>query len=223
MQPEFILVTGANGTGKTTLIESNRSVLEAAGFKIIIPDNILKYATSHTDAPAVIQEHVDNALSQRSNFILESPFQFQSLITTIDQIRETGYSLSLYQLFVDNVMKSAIRVKDRFKEGGLYINTSQVEANFNANLNNVGGQYDRFDHAYFIDNSTNREMKLAAEFKGPLLIRYHSIASLYLRDLFEQEGVMEKIDRHTLKVIQANKDYTSEVLRQSLPRRRLKF
>lgn len=66
-------------------------------------------------------------------------------------------------------------------------------------------------------------MKLAAEFKGPLLIRYHSISSLYLRDLFEQKEVMEKIDRHTLNVIQANKDYTSEVLRQSLPRRRLKF
>lgn len=86
MQPEFILVTGANGTGKTTLIESNRSTLEAAGFQIIIPDNILKYATSHTDAPSVIQEYIDNVLVERSNFVLESPFQFESLIKIIDKI-----------------------------------------------------------------------------------------------------------------------------------------
>jgi predicted ABC-type ATPase len=154
---------------------------------------------------------------------LESPFQFQSLIKTIDQIREASYSMSMYQLFVDDVLKSTIRVKDRFKEGGLYINTDQIGVNFNANLSNVASQYDRFDHAYFIDNSANRKMKLAAEFKGPSLIRYHSISNLYLRDLFEQKAVIEKIDGHTLKIIQANKDYTSEVLRQSLPGRRLKF
>jgi predicted ABC-type ATPase len=58
MQPEFILVTGANATGKTTLIEKNRATLESAGFEIIIPDNILKYATSHTDVSAVIKEHL---------------------------------------------------------------------------------------------------------------------------------------------------------------------
>jgi predicted ABC-type ATPase len=52
MRAEFILVTGANGTGKTMLIESNRLLLEREGFRIIIPDDILRHATSLTDSPA---------------------------------------------------------------------------------------------------------------------------------------------------------------------------
>jgi len=34
---EFILVTGANASGKTTLIGKNRHSLEYASFRIIIP------------------------------------------------------------------------------------------------------------------------------------------------------------------------------------------
>jgi recombinational DNA repair ATPase RecF len=43
MSAEFILITGANGTGKTMLIEGNKLLLERGGFRIIIPDNILRY------------------------------------------------------------------------------------------------------------------------------------------------------------------------------------
>jgi predicted ABC-type ATPase len=120
MSAEFILITGANGTGKTMLIEGNKLLLERGGFRIIIPDNILRYATSLTDSPALIQEHIDNAISSGDNFVLESPFQFESLVETIARIKKAGYNMSLYQLFVKDVKQSAIRVKDRFREGGIY-------------------------------------------------------------------------------------------------------
>jgi predicted ATP-binding protein involved in virulence len=67
MSAEFILVSGANGTGKTMLIESNRPLLEKRRFQIIIPDNILRHATSLTDSPALIQDHIDNAISSAGN------------------------------------------------------------------------------------------------------------------------------------------------------------
>ena len=105
-------MTGANGSGKTMLIESNRLLLKKEGFRIIIPDNILRQATSLTDSPTFIQEHIDNAISSGGNFVLESPFQFESLIDTLARIKKNGYSLSLYQLFVRDVKQSAIRVKE---------------------------------------------------------------------------------------------------------------
>jgi predicted ABC-type ATPase len=109
MRTEFILVTGANGTGKTMLIESNRPLLEKEGFRIIIPDNILRHATSLTDSPALIQDHIDDAIASGGNFVLESPFQFESLVETLARIKKTGYRMSLYQLFVKDVKQSAIR------------------------------------------------------------------------------------------------------------------
>ena len=195
MSTEFILVTGANGTGKTMLIESNRLLLEREGFRIIIPDNILRHATSLTDSPALIQEHIDDAISSRSNFVLESPFQFESLVETLTRIRKAGYSMSLYQLFVKDVKQSAIRVKDRFQEGGIFIRTELVISNFNANLNNVANHYYLFDHSYFIDNSTNQNTKLVAEFRKAVLVRFYATKTLicetYLNKAF-WEGKWEK-------------------------------
>lgn len=223
MRAEFILVTGANGTGKTMLIESNRLLLEREGFQIIIPDNILRDATSLTDSPALIQEHIDNAIFRGGNFVLESPFQFESLIETLARIKKTGYNMSLYQLFVKDVKQSAIRVKDRFQEGGIYINTEQVVSNFNANLNNVANQYYLFDHSYFIDNSTNQGVKLVAEFRKAVLVKFYSTENLYLRNLFEQSLLRKKMEKEVFKIIKANRDYPAHTYGRKKSGPRLKF
>ena len=223
MRTEFILVTGANGTGKTMLIESNRLLLEKEGFQIIIPDKILRHATSLTDSPAFIQEHIDDAIASGGNFVLESPFQFESLVETLARIKKTGYGMSLYQLFVKDVKQSAIRVKDRFREGGIYIHTGQVISNFNANLNNVANFYYIFDHSYFIDNSTNQNMKLVAEFKKAMLVKFHPTANPYLRNLFEQSTLLGKMGKEVFKIIKANRDYPTHAHRQRKSGPRLKF
>ena len=223
MGAEFILVTGANGAGKSMLIESNKLLLEREGFRIIIPDNILRYATSLTDSTALIQEHIDDAISAGGNFVLESPFQFESLIKTIARIKKAGYGMSLYQLFVKDVKQSAIRVKDRFQEGGIFIPTDQVVSNFNANLNNVANQYHLFDHSYFIDNSTNQDMKLVAEFKKAVLVKFYSTQNPYLRKLFEQSTLQRKMGKEVFKIIKANRDYPPATSRRRKAGPRLKF
>jgi predicted ABC-type ATPase len=222
MKPEFILVTGANGTGKTNLIETNRFSLESDGFKIIIPDNILELATSHTDISEVIKEYVDDALSQKVNFVLETPFQFESMKATLDRIRSAGYSMSMYQIFVKGVGESAIRVQKRYKEGGLFIDPEEVRNNFNANFKNVADQFGRFDHSFFIDNSTNKGMKLAAEFHKGILFRLNPTDNLYLRKLFQVSALLKRIDKVFLKIIKANKNYPGS-LRKRRSGRRLKF
>lgn len=223
MSAEFILVTGANGSGKTMFIESNRLLLKREGFRIIIPDNILRHATSLTDSPALIQEHIDNAISSGANFVLESPFQFESLIDTLARIKKVGYSMSLYQLFVKDVKQSAIRVKDRFREGGIYIQTEQVISNFNANLNNVASQYCLFDHSYFIDNSTNQDMKLVAEFKKAVLVKFYSTKNHYLQNLFAQSTLRKKMGKEVFKIIMANRDYATRAYGRKKSGPRLKF
>lgn len=223
MSTEFILVTGANGTGKTMLIESNRLLLEREGFRIIIPDNILRHATSLTDSPALIQEHIDDAISSRSNFVLESPFQFESLVETLKLIRKAHYSMSLYQLFVRDVKQSAIRVKDRFLEGGIFIRTDQVVSNFNANLNNVANHYYLFDQSYFIDNSTNGNAKLVAEFKKAMLVKLYPTKNPYLRSLFEQSLLRGKMGKEMFKIIKANRDYPTRITGKRKSGPRLKF
>lgn len=130
--------------------------------------------------------------------------------------------MSLYQLFVKDVEQSAIRVKDRYNEGGAFIRTDEMKSNFKANLSNVANQYFRFDHSYFIDNATRKEMKLLCEFNKALLIQYRASDHFYLRKLFQQSALTGKINKYFLKIIQVNKDYPRS-LRQRYQGRRLKF
>ena len=223
MQLEFILVTGANGAGKTSLIEINRALLEEAGFRIIIPDNILRDATSLTYSSAIIMEHIDSALLARSPFVLETPFQFDTLVVTLNRIRDAGYTMSMYQVFVKDEKQSAIRVKDRFQAGGLFINTDQVIANFKANLENIANYYSLFDHSYFIDNSMNRGMKLAAEFEKKKLMMFRSLNHPYLLNLFNLSAVNGKTQMEALRIIKKNQVYSANVVIQKKKGRQLKF
>jgi predicted ABC-type ATPase len=214
MKPEFILVTGANGAGKTMLIEANRPLLEQAGFRIIIPDFILRHAASLTDTDAIMKEHFDEAITKKTYFVLESPFQFDSLTDLLARTRTAGYNMSMYQLFVKDESQSAIRVKDRFNAGGMYINTEQVISNFRANKDNVGKYYGYFDHSYFIDNSTNQPRKLVAQFRRKKLVLFRSQDHSYLRDLFIQSAVKGKTYLDALSIIKGNQDYTSNGINQ---------
>jgi hypothetical protein len=82
-----------------------------------------------------------------------------------------------------------------------------VTSNFNANLNNVANQYNLLDHSYFIDSSTNQDMKLVAEFKKAALVKFYSTQNPYLRNLFEQSTLQRKMSKEIFKIIKANRNY----------------
>jgi predicted ABC-type ATPase len=222
MRPEFILVTGANGVGKTTLIENNRSLLEAADFKIIIPDDIFRRADSYTAAADTVTNQIFSAIEDKKNLVLESPFRSDTLNHTLDDLRKSGYSMTMYQLFVKNVEQSVIRVKDRFKKGGLYIDSSNVRDNYIANMNNVANEYYRFDHSYFIDTAEKGGRKLVAAFDKAVMVQYRPSSIDYLKELFRQSALNKKISKDYLKIIEDDRDYPRP-LRKRSPRHRLKF
>jgi hypothetical protein len=131
--------------------------------------------------------------------------------------------MALYQLFVKDVKQSAIRVKDRFREGGIFIHTDQVLSNFKANMNNVADHYYLFDHSYFIDNSTNQDIKLVAEFKKAVLVKFYSTPNPYLQKLFEQSTLKRKMGKDVFKIIKANRDYPTRTHGRRKSGPRLKF
>jgi hypothetical protein len=90
-------------------------------------------------------------------------------------------------------------------------------------MNNVASHYYLFDHSYFIDNSTNRGVKLEAEFKKAVLIKFHSTKNPYLRNLFEQSLSQGKMGTEVFKIIKANRDYQANTRGRKKSGPRLKF
>jgi len=201
--PVFILVTGANGVGKTTFIDDNFLALRESGFEIIIPDRILKRPHS-LDKDISIMEHLYDCVSRGVDFVFETPFQFNTFARTLDLIYSKGYIMVLYQLFVNTLDESALRVIDRYRKGGLSIDPEIVKANFNANFQNVARYYFYFQTSYFIDNSILGSSKLLAAFKKMALVYHQTNNSSYLWHLFNYSASIRRMDDGAMKIIKAN-------------------
>ncbi len=160
---------------------------------------------------------------EKTNFVLETPFQFERTVKMLDRIQEEGYFMSLYQLFVKDAGQSASRVEARLKTGGLFIDPEEIRNNFNANLKNVAIKYCQFDESTFIDNADDSKMKCMAEFRKKELILYRSASHFYMQKLFRCSTANGKTYAKTNKIIQVNKDYLNLFPHKHKTERRLKF
>ncbi|HRP32153.1 MAG TPA: hypothetical protein PKV73_09685 [Agriterribacter sp.] len=107
----LIIVSGPNTSVKTTLIEINEPYFESKNFELILPDKILKYATSLTDRPAVMGEYIDNTIAAKKNILIETLFQNKEFMSGVQEIKKPGYETTLYQVFLDDITE--MPVEDR--------------------------------------------------------------------------------------------------------------
>lgn len=218
----LIIVSGPNASGKTTFVENNFDNLVNNNFEIILPDKILKYATSLTDRPVVIGEYIDNAITAQKNILIETPFQNQAFITRIEEIKKMGYETYLYQIFLNDPDESVARVNDRKKKGGLFISNKEALDNYLANFKSISNIFYKFNHAYFIDNTKDKNFALTAYFQAGVLAMFKSTDNNYLKELFEVSSHKGYISDVEMKCIIHNTDYKNENL--SVKRNsRLKF
>lgn len=217
----LIIVAGANASGKTTLIDKNTDYLLSNNFEIIIPDRILKYATSLTDRPAVIGEYIDDAIAAKKNILIETPFQNQEFMSRVQEIIKLGYETTLYQLYLSDPDESVARVQDRFKKGGMYISNQEVVHNYHANFKSVANIFQKFNHSFFVDNAEEVNYRLTAQFKAANLVMFKATDNSYLKELFKESFKNKFISVSDLKTIAANKDYVAK--QQAQQKSKLKF
>jgi len=170
-----------------------------------------------------MKNYVEGALSDKTNFVLETPFQFKGTIKLLEQIRKAGYHMSMYQLFVKDAGQSASRMEARFKTGGLFIDQEDVEVNFNANLKNVAISYDRFDESTFIDNSSSNKLKCIAEFRKKQLTLFNPCNHSYLKKLFGYSATKIKTTAKAYRIILANKIYPALLPKKQTYKKKLKL
>lgn len=119
-----------------------------------------------------------------------------------------------------DIRESINRVDDRFIDGGLYIGDQQVAENYAANYKSISNVFQKFNHAYFIDNATGKDFKLTAQFQSGKLKMLKATDSSYLKEFFTACYQNKTISASDLKIVTTNKDYTSaEQIRK--PRLRL--
>ena len=182
--PELYIITGSNGAGKSTLgadylpqhIRDSCSIFD--GDKLFVekrnelwqtikaPKEVKKLAFAFT--VTTFEDQVAAALATNGNYVYEGHFTNDSTWDTPRKFKARGYTVNLIFLGLENPDASEIRVLDRSKTGGHWVDRRTIEDNFYGNLQKLEQHADAVNNIQIID--TTGKHVLLAQFADGVLV-----------------------------------------------------
>lgn len=162
--PEIRVITGANGSGKTTftdLLSKGESVL--FNFNRAEEKALQKYPEISHQLNELLKEQLNRSIIHsivtRANITIVSNYnnsQVNMVNQAVEKVKSENYTSKLIHLHLNSIEESMIRVKYREAEGGREVIASTIEKNFTEGRENVRININKFDAAHIIDNSTDK-------------------------------------------------------------------
>jgi predicted ABC-type ATPase len=168
--PELYILTGSNGAGKSTIginylpahIQNNYPIFD--GDKLFVNKRKELYpnhARTHKEARRLANEWlinhfeflVDDAINRKDTFVYEGHFSNDSTWDVPKRFKENGYIINLFFFGLTNTKISEMRVIERSKVGGHYVNPIEIDLNFHGNLEKLNQQYHLINNLQIIDTS----------------------------------------------------------------------
>jgi predicted ABC-type ATPase len=175
--PELHIITGSNGAGKSTIgsnylpahIQHSLTIFD--GDKLFLDKRKEFYphqARTHKEARKMANEWViahfeslvNNALSKKESFAYEGHFTNESTWEIPKRFKQNGYSIHLIFFGLPNTSVSEMRVIERSKTGGHYVNPLEIDLNFYGNLQKLNQHHSLIDNIQIIDTSETKHKVL---------------------------------------------------------------
>jgi predicted ABC-type ATPase len=176
--PELHIITGSNGAGKSSvgpeylplhihqqgnifdgdkLFMQKRSEFWNAGIKS--HKECKKLAFEFVEK--TFDDLVDAALASNANFSYEGHFTNEATWDIPRRFKAAGYEIHLIFFGLTDTTLSEMRVVDRSKDGGHYVDPKTVADNFYGNLEKLNKHYSMFDSVIIVDTSSAEHQLLA--------------------------------------------------------------
>lgn len=186
--PELHIITGSNGAGKSTVgpdylpeyITSKYTVFD--GDKLFLEKRreiFLTKAKSYKEARNLavewLEEHfislVEEALGNCDHFVYEGHFSTEGPWQTPRRFKDNGYSVHFIFFGLADTGLSELRVVDRSKLGGHYVNPIEIDRNFRGNLIFLDQNYLWMDELLVVDTSATQHVVLLHILNGQVIFQ----------------------------------------------------
>jgi predicted ABC-type ATPase len=168
--PRLYIITGSNGAGKSSvgpeylppeirtkcqvfdgdkLFMRQQKVLWERGMRA--HKEIKKLAFAHVED--TFHHLVEAALEKKHDFVYEGHFTNEATWEIPRRFKSEGYSIYMIFMGLSGTKLSELRVLDRTKEGGHYVDPETVESNYYGNLEKLNKHFSIFDHIEIIDST----------------------------------------------------------------------
>jgi len=176
--PELHIITGSNGAGKSSVgpeylplhIQQEGNIFD--GDKLFMQKRSEFWNAgikSHKECKKLAFEFVektfddlvDAALASNANFSYEGHFTNEATWDIPRRFKAAGFEIHLIFFGLTDTTLSEMRVVDRSREGGHYVDPKTVADNFYGNLEKLNKHYSMFDSVIIVDTSSAEHQLLA--------------------------------------------------------------
>lgn len=135
------IIAGSNGSGKTTFAKEFlpsyancpyfvNADLIAQGLSPFSPQSVT------IKAGKLVLEQIDELSNKGIDFGFETTLSGKTYQRHFQSLKEKGYSLHLFFLWIPSSKLAIARIKDRVEEGGHYVPTVDVKRRFDRSISN---------------------------------------------------------------------------------------
>ena len=174
--PDFFIIAGCNGAGKTTAsftilpeILNCREFVNAdeiaRGLSPFQPEKVA------FDAGRIMLQRMSYLFERGETFAIETTLATNTYKQKITAAQQQGYTVTLLFFWLNNVALAKERVKTRVLEGGHNIEPAVIERRYPEGIRHLFASYlPLVDEALIFDNSEGEHVLLAEKFNGNLRV-----------------------------------------------------
>lgn len=158
--PTLYIIAGSNGAGKTTFalkylpkhvgdVDFINADLIAKGLSPLASDTMV------IQASRIFLKRIKELSRQRINFAFETTLSGRSYYKVLQSMKNLGYKIHMFYLWVPNYKLAIERIKSRVEEGGHNVPSSIVKRRFSRTLTNLFHIYlPLIDYLAIFENSS---------------------------------------------------------------------
>lgn len=182
MRPEFTVIAGANGAGKSRLspyyvrCKSFDGDLLAMSLRKAHPDWEERWISG--TVASELQKQKDEAIERHKDFAFETNFSNSLVLNMIEEFKDAGYKISLIYFGLGSLDESTMRVCQRKLLGGHDVADEVIEYNFYEGIKRVQQSLHLFDSITFVDGNSN----------------YGEVVALYIKKSSKHEITSQSYD-----------------------------
>ncbi len=183
-KPTCFIIAGPNGAGKTTF--ALRYLPQIAGCRNFVNADLIAYGISPFDSLSAQYEagrlflrEIYANIDKRVDFAFETTLAGRSQISLLKKLRQDGWQVVLFFLWIPNAAFSKSRIRERVEHGGHNVPDDTIYRRFPRTLHNFIKIYIPLcDKVLCYDNSGPKPV--------PIFEQDGKIRRIFIRDLYER-------------------------------------
>lgn len=161
-KPILMVITGPNGSGKTTITEKLLNHLWAKDATYVNPDIIAQEKfggwnnkESFIKAANYAEDLRQNCIKNKQNLVFETVFSTDGKVNFIKQAMDAGYFVRLFFIGTSQPIINVKRVEIRVKKGGHTVPKDKIITRYYKSILNCIKIINLVDRVYLYDNSVD--------------------------------------------------------------------